>query len=91
MVQRNGDPRVASGMQYDLQSLTNIHLHSEFSFSDAPAIRYVWILSSIGILILLIACVNFINLSTVHSLKRAREIGSEKFLVPVVVTRSFSF
>lgn len=77
---RNADERVAEGMRYELQPLKDIHLRSNFTYSDTPAIRYVWILSSIGVLILVIACVNFINLSTVHSLKRAREIGVRKVL-----------
>ena len=42
--------------------------------------RDVYILSSIGLLILLLACINFINLSNVHSLKRAKEIGVRKVL-----------
>jgi putative ABC transport system permease protein len=80
IVKRNSDERVASGTRYSLQPITDIHLHSDFTFADTPAIRYVWILSAIGVLILVIACVNFVNLSTVHSLMRAREIGVRKVM-----------
>lgn len=76
---RYADERVKKHSTYDLQPLTDIHLHSQFS-SEQPGIRNVYILGSIGLIILLIACVNFINLANVHSLKRAREIGIRKVL-----------
>jgi putative ABC transport system permease protein len=76
-----GDERAATGVTFSLQPLHDIHLYSDFTFSEQPnAIRYVYILAAIGLLVLIIACVNFINLSTVHALKRAREIGVRKVL-----------
>lgn len=75
------DERVKKGVTYELQPLDHIHLYSNFSFAnDNNNIKLVFILSSVGLLILLIACINFINLSTVHSLKRAKEIGVRKVL-----------
>jgi len=64
-----------------LQPLDKIHLYSNFSY-DSPAIlgdiNNVYIFSLIGFFILIIACINFINLTTASSLKRAREIGLRK-------------
>ncbi|WP_423147753.1 FtsX-like permease family protein [Rubrolithibacter danxiaensis] len=65
-----------------LQPLTDIHLHSDVNFdiergSDA---RYVYIFSAIAVFILLIACINFMNLSTAGASKRAREVGVRKVL-----------
>ena len=78
---RHADERVIKGVTLTLQSLKDIHLHSDFSFAEeANNMRDVYILSSIGLLILLLACINFINLSNVHSLKRAKEIGVRKVL-----------
>jgi putative ABC transport system permease protein len=76
-----GDERVINGVKFELQPLNKIHLYSSFTFAGQSAnIRYVYFLVSIGLLILFTACVNFINLSNVHSLKRAKEIGVRKVL-----------
>lgn len=75
------DERVKESVSYELQPLLDIHLFSDFTFEDGQGrIRYVYIFSAVAVLILLIACINFINLSTVHSLKRSREIGVRKVL-----------
>jgi len=65
-----------------LQNVKKIHLYSSgkyfFDFSGHGDITYVRILSLIAIFILLIACINFMNLSTAQSARRAREIGIRK-------------
>jgi len=58
-----------------LEPLTRIHLHN---FTGGGAITYVYIFSIIGALILCIACINFMNLSTARSMERAREVGMRK-------------
>lgn len=65
-----------------LQPLTDIHLHSDFAFDlSAPGNRqYVYLFSVIAAFILIIACINFMNLSTAGSAKRAREVGIRKVL-----------
>lgn len=65
-----------------LQALTDIHLHSHLDFEIAPNsnIAYVYIFSVIAGLVLLIACINFMNLATARSAKRAREVGMRKVL-----------
>ena len=62
--------------------LTDIHLHSNQSgeLSANGTTQYVYIFSVIAIFILLIACVNFMNLSTARSSNRAREVGVRKVL-----------
>ncbi|GJM35668.1 MAG: ABC transporter permease [Saprospiraceae bacterium] len=68
--------------RYYMQTLPNIHLYSDLNVELAPngSIRYVWIFSAIAAFILLIACINFMNLSTARSSNRAREIGMRKIL-----------
>jgi len=75
------DERVVKGVSFVLQPLHDIHLYSNFTFAEeSVSIKYVYILGSIGVLILFIGCINFVNLSNVHSLKRAKEIGVRKVL-----------
>ncbi|MFC1724414.1 ABC transporter permease, partial [candidate division KSB1 bacterium] len=65
-----------------LQPVTSIHLHSNLN-NDSPGnanIEYIYGLIAAAILILLIACINFVNLSTVMMSKRAKEIGMRKVL-----------
>jgi putative ABC transport system permease protein len=66
---------------YHLMPLEDIHLHSNKGYEMEPngnAITYVYIFSFIAILILVIACVNFMNLSTARSANRAKEVGIRK-------------
>jgi predicted permease len=58
---------------------TRIHLHQYWGYGHDPgAIVFVFIFSAIAIFVLLIACINFMNLSTAKSSTRAREIGLRK-------------
>ena len=65
-----------------LQPLTDIHLHSDFtnSLEANGDIRYVYMFSLIAVFMLLIACINFMNLSTARSTNRAKEVGIRKVL-----------
>ncbi len=67
---------------FELTPLTAIHLHSNRVAELGPNgnIQYVYIFSAIAAFILLIACVNFMNLSTARSASRAREVGIRKVL-----------
>lgn len=66
----------------DAIPLTDIHLHSNRTdeLGTNSSIQYVYIFSVIAILVLLIACINYMNLSTAHSANRAREVGVRKVL-----------
>jgi putative ABC transport system permease protein len=62
--------------------VTDIHLHSDFSFEITPSgnVQYVYIFSAVALFILILACINFMNLSTARSTKRAKEVGIRKVL-----------
>ena len=65
-----------------LQPVTDIHLHSNLEHEPGANsdINYVYILSAIAVFILVVACINFINLSTARFAVRAREVGLRKVL-----------
>lgn len=65
-----------------LQPLTDIYLHSDFDFqtdwTKTSSIVYVRIFFAVGMIVLLIAVFNFINLSTARAIRRAKEVGIRK-------------
>jgi len=65
-----------------LQSLNDVRLYSPYNGQmDIPGdASSVYLLSAIAVFILLIACINFMNLSTARSVRRAREVGMRKVL-----------
>ena len=66
-------------IDYSVASFSGIHLHSYFGFGKSPgAILYVYIFSAIALFVLIIACINFMNLSTARASIRAKEIGLRK-------------
>jgi putative ABC transport system permease protein len=74
--------RSGSYVRINLTPLRNIHLHSNrvAEIGANGNIQYVYIFSAVAIFILLIACVNFMNLSTARSANRAKEVGVRKVL-----------
>ncbi|MFV1883325.1 MAG: ABC transporter permease [Balneola sp.] len=66
----------------DLQPISEIRLFSDYQneLSNTSDINYIYLFSAIGIFILLIACINFMNLATAKSMKRSREVGMRKTL-----------
>jgi len=68
--------------RFFLMPLTDIHLHANSKFEIEPNgdIHYVYIFSALAIFILLLACINFMNLSTASSVKRAKEVGIRKVM-----------
>ncbi len=65
---------------YSPQALTDIHLRSNlnFEFGANGDIKYIYLFSGIAFLILVIACINYINLATVRSAERSMEVGIRK-------------
>ncbi|HRH48001.1 MAG TPA: ABC transporter permease [Panacibacter sp.] len=74
--------KAGNKLEYTLMPLLNIHLYSDrFPELDANGnIQYVYIFSAVALFVLLIACINFMNLSTARSANRAKEVGIRKVL-----------
>lgn len=74
--------KAGNKLEYTLIPLTDIHLHSDFTFEITPSgnMQYVYIFSAVALFILILACINFMNLSTARSAKRAKEVGIRKVL-----------
>ncbi|HEY4337475.1 MAG TPA: ABC transporter permease, partial [Puia sp.] len=68
--------------QFFLQPLKSIYLHSKAGYEVAPIgnATTLYILGCIAVFVLIIACINFMNLSTARSAKRAKEVGVRKVL-----------
>jgi putative ABC transport system permease protein len=68
--------------RYFAQPMTAIHLdsHTDYEIQPNGSRAYVWIFSLVAIFILLIACVNFMNLATARAAERATEVGMRKAL-----------
>jgi len=74
--------KTGNKLEYSLIPLTDFHLRSsrQVELSANGNIQYVYIFSAVAIFILLIACINFMNLSTARSAGRAKEVGIRKVL-----------
>lgn len=84
--------------RYFLQPLTKVHLDTSIQqqFKDASDPKFLWIFGCIALLIVLIAAINFMNLSTAQSARRAKEVGIKKIggstkgmLIAQFLTESF--
>lgn len=72
--------RWGSTYQLDLEPFNDIYLRSDYGNWLGPKsdIGYVYLLIFVGVFLLVIACVNFVNLSTARSMERAKEVGLRK-------------
>jgi putative ABC transport system permease protein len=78
----NKEPRNSESAILGLQRFDKVYLHGNFADGkpEGGRIGYVNLFSIVAIFILLIACINFMNLTTARSIKRAREIGVRKVI-----------
>jgi putative ABC transport system permease protein len=95
----------AAKLSMHLQSVTDINLYSYDIYDNTPHgdVRFIWLFGAVAGFILVIACINFINLSTAKSANRAKEVGLRKvvgsyrsslinqFLAESIVYSIFSF
>jgi putative ABC transport system permease protein len=67
-------------MRYGVQRIADIHLHSKLQYEpeELGSMSYVWIFSAVAFFMLVIACINYMNLTTARSASRAKEIGIRK-------------
>jgi putative ABC transport system permease protein len=81
-VKKYADPSLVIGQKFALMPLTDIHLKSTHQAepSATNSMTNIYIFIAAGLLTLLIACINYINLSTAQSLTRIKEIGIRKIL-----------
>ncbi len=82
-VEKNWGKEIADGARLPLQPLTDIHfdpryLNNTISYTTSRETYYV--LAAVAILIIIIACINFINLATAQAIHRAKEVGVRKVL-----------
>lgn len=76
----HGNEQFRDNQEFTLMALQDVHTQSQAGLEQVtPAnLNYLYLFMAIGILTLVIACINFVNLSTASSLSRAREIGVRK-------------
>ncbi|MDE3185045.1 MAG: ABC transporter permease [Bacteroidota bacterium] len=69
-------------MHYGVQPITEIHLHSKLQNEpeEVGSMSYIWIFSAVAFFMILIASINYMNLTTARSARRAKEIGIRKVL-----------
>ncbi|MBN7817323.1 ABC transporter permease [Algoriphagus pacificus] len=74
------NPEEAKSYVHFLQPITEVHTQSGFQGELTPTMseQTLWIFLSIGIFVLVLACINFINLATARAIKRMKEIGIRK-------------
>lgn len=75
-------PRSNDKMWFNLEPLTKVHLYSTatYGLEAGGNIKYMYILGLVAIILLVLACVNFLNLITARSAERAKEIGVRKVM-----------
>lgn len=69
-------------INYELQKITDIHLHSKIQdeAEGGGDISYIYIFSAIAVFMIIIACINYMNLATAGSVRRAKEVGIRKVM-----------
>ena len=81
-VKNNAPESLQVGQSFSLEPMKKWHLHSDAAalFKPNSDIQFIYTFSTIALITLIIACFNFINLSTAYSSKRTREVGLRKIM-----------
>ncbi|MCC6287607.1 MAG: ABC transporter permease [Chitinophagaceae bacterium] len=82
-ITKNWDTSLAKEARLPLQPLTDIHFDSRYlnnTISYTTSRETYYVLSAVAVLIIIIACINFINLATAQAIRRAKEVGVRKIL-----------
>jgi len=81
-VNNNPDKPKGSRADAELQPLSDIHFNPKYAdggyWVKAVNIKWLWFFGSVGLAVLILACINFVNLSTAQALTRAKEVGVRK-------------
>ena len=90
-MQKDNPPRYKP--EFFLHPMSKWHLYSDFKngVNTGGLITFVWLFGMIGIFVLILACINFMNLATARSEKRAREVGLRKSIGSVRSQLIFQF
>lgn len=69
-------------IKYEMLNIRDIHLYSDFQGEPQPLgnIEYIYIFSAVAIFLVLIACINYMNLATARSMRRSLEVGIRKVM-----------
>ena len=69
-------------VKYEMLNIQDIHLYSDFQGEPEPLgnIKYIYIFAAVALFLIIIACINYMNLATARSLKRALEVGIRKVM-----------
>src|SRR5690606_31115402 len=69
-------------IRYELQRITDIHLHSKIQdeAEEGGDISYIYVFGAVAAFMLIIACINYMNLATARSASRAKEVGIRKVM-----------
>jgi len=82
-IEKNWGKEIADGARLPLQPLTDIHFDSRYlnnTISYTTSRETYYVLAAIAVLIIIIACINFVNLATAQAIQRAKEVGVRKVL-----------
>jgi putative ABC transport system permease protein len=81
-LKKNANPKALVGQTFELMPMVDLHLKSTYQGEPTPtnSMTNIYIFMAVGVLTLLIAAINYINLSTAQSLTRMKEIGLRKIL-----------
>ena len=83
LIEKLAGPEARASASFMFQPLLDIHMKSSHLQADEAItgdITYIYLFGAIGLLILLIACINYMNLATARSIDRAKEIGLRKVI-----------